>query len=411
MGKDREEDGERNLRIAYLDCFAGISGDMLLGAIVDTGIPLVEIEEALKTLPLKGYKLSEEKVKRSFLKATKVTVVVRQAHHERKRVFRRWKDIKQIINESGLPDHIKEKGLKIFKSLFEAEGKIHGEPYDEVHLHELSAIDCLIDVFGTLIGFDLLGVEKVFSSPVNLGSGLVKGEHGLIPVPSPAVLELLKDKPVYSSGPSFEFTTPTGAAIITEVVNEFRALPSMNITGSGYGAGTMDFEDFPNTLRIITGEVKKDILSPELAEGSEDGETEVVVIETNIDDMNPQVYEYLIERLFETGAIDVFLTQVVMKKGRPGILLTILCEEVNKNEIVRIIFKETTTLGLRFYRANRLTLEREIRIGYHGKDKVRVKVARYEGKERMNPEYEDCKKIAMEKGIPLIDVIKEVKVK
>lgn len=381
-------------KVAYLDCFAGVSGDMLLGAIVDTGIPLVKIEQALKALHLKGYRLAEERVKRSFLKATKVTVRVT----EKKRV-RRWNDIKQIINESELPDHIKERGLRVFKSLFEAEGKIHGEPYDEVHLHELGAIDCLIDVFGTLIGFDLLGVEKVFSSPVNLGSGLVKGEHGLIPAPSPAVLELLKDRPVYSSGPSFEFTTPTGAAIIKEVVDEFRAIPSMNIIGSGYGAGTMDFEDFPNTLRIITGEVKKD------------GESEVIIIETNIDDMNPQVYEYLIERLLEAGAIDAFLTQVVMKKGRPGVLLTVLCEEMNKNEIARIIFRETTTLGLRFYRTNRLTLEREIRTGRHGEDKVRVKVARYEGKERANPEYEDCKKIAREKGIPLIDVIKEVKVK
>ncbi|MFN3481374.1 MAG: LarC family nickel insertion protein, partial [Thermodesulfovibrionales bacterium] len=170
------------------------------------------------------------------------------------KVFRRWNEIKQIINESKLPDHIKKRGLSIFKSLFEAEGRIHGEPYDEAHLHELGAIDCLIDVFGTLIGFDLLGVEKVFSSPVNLGSGLVEGEHGFIPVPSPAVLDLLKDRPVYSSGPSFEFTTPTGAAIIKEVVNEFRAIPSMNIIGSGYGAGTMNFEDFPNTLRIIIGE-------------------------------------------------------------------------------------------------------------------------------------------------------------
>lgn len=381
-------------RIAYLDCFAGVSGDMLLGAIVDAGISLIEIEKALRALPLTGYRLGEEKVKRSFLKATKVTVRVT----ERKRVFRRWNEINRIINESGLPAHIKERGLRIFKSLFEAEGKVHGEPYDEVYLHELGAIDCLIDVFGTLIGLDLLEVGKVFSSPVNLGSGLVKGEHGLIPVPSPAVLELLKGKPVYSSGPSFEFTTPTGAAIIREVVNEFRAIPSMNIISSGYGAGSMDFEDFPNTLRIITGEVK------------EVGDSEVIVIETNIDDMNPQVYEYLIEKTIEAGAIDVFLTQVIMKKGRPGILLTVLCEETKKDAIARIIFRETTTLGLRFYRTNRLILEREMRTGHHGKDKVRVKVARYEGKERMNPEYEDCKKIAREKGIPLIDVIKEVKV-
>lgn len=380
--------------VAYLDCFAGVSGDMLLGAIVDSGISLNEIMKALKALPLKGYRIEEEKVKRSFLRATKVTVRI----SEKGETFRRWKDIEGMIKSSDLPDHIKEKGLSIFRSLFEAEGKIHGETFDKVHLHELGAVDCVIDVFGTLIGFDLLGVGKVFSSPVNLGSGLIKGGHGFIPVPSPAVLELLKDRPVYSSGPSFELTTPTGAAIIREMVSEFRAMPLMDIIRIGYGAGTMDFEDFPNTLRIVTGEVRKE------------GES-VIVIETNIDDMTPQVYEYLFERLFEAGAIDVFLTQVIMKKGRPGIQITVLTEEEKKEAIASILFKETTTLGLRFYRTERMTLDRELKTGHYGEEPVRVKVVKLkgEGVKRINPEYEDCKRIAKKKGIPLIDVMKNVR--
>lgn len=387
------------MKIAYLDCFAGVSGDMLLGAIVDVGVTLKDIEKNLKEIPIKGYRIRKEKVKRSFIDATKVTVIIT----EKRGTPRKWRDIECIINRTGLPDQIKERGLRVFRGLFEAEGKIHGVSFNEVHLHELGALDCIIDVFGTLIGLHLLSVEKVFSASVNLGSGSIKTEHGIMPIPSPAVIELLKGKPVYSSGPSFELTTPTGAAILREVVNEFRPMPLMNITATGYGAGTMDFKDFPNTLRIILGSQEADRSASQFQ-----GE-EVIVIETNIDDMNPQLYEYLFERLFEVGAIDVFLTQVIMKKGRPGIQLTLLCEEKTVDRVVDIIFRETTTLGLRYYRTSRMTLPREMRIGHYGKESIRMKVSRYEELERLNPEYEDCKRIAREKGIPLIDVMRKVK--
>lgn len=381
------------MKIAYLDCFSGVSGDMLLGAIVDAGIPLKEIEILLMNLPVKGYKLEAKKVRRANIEATKVTVRITD-----EKVVRRWKEIEHIISKSDLPQEIKEKGLRIFKGIFEAEGKVHGETYEQVHLHELGAIDCLVDVFGTLIGLYLLGIEKVYSSSINLGSGTIKTEHGIMPVPSPAVVELLKGRPVYSSGPSFELTTPTGAAILREIVNDFGPMPPMRIIEKGYGAGERDFEGFPNVLRIIIGDKEED-----------DTTGEITVIETNIDDMNPQIYEYLFERLFEVGARDVFLTQVIMKKGRPGTILTVLCDEGKRDEIADVLFRETTTLGIRFYKTSRVTLHRDFRTGHYGDEKVKVKVASYRGKERSSPEYEDCKEIAKKKGIPLIDVMRGVR--
>lgn len=385
--------------IAYIDCYAGVSGDMLLGAITDAGIRLKDIKQGLDGLPVKGYVIKEEKVKRSFLQATKVTVQIKKD-----KALRRWRDIEQIINKADLPQKIKEKGLNIFKSLFKAEGVVHGLPYNEVHLHEIGAIDCLVDIFGTLIGFHLLGIDKVFSTPVNLGSGTISTEHGIMPVPTPAVIEILKDSPVYSSGPVYELTTPTGAAIIREVVDEFRKMPLMNLISTGYGAGSNDFDSFPNVLRIIVGKAQE--AHETIMEDNIDG---VTVIETNIDDMNPQVYEYLFERLFEAGAIDVFLTQVIMKKGRPGILLSILCDEKKRDEIAEILFRETTTLGLRFYKTSRMVLEREIRDGHYNGNRIKVKVSRFNDYEKANPEYEDCKRLAKQKGIPLIDIMKGIR--
>lgn len=395
-------------KVAYLDCFAGVSGDMLLGAIIDAGVKLGKIKKALDGLNIKGYEIKKKRVKRSFVEATKVTVQIK----EKKGIARRWKDIERIINRATLPEEIKKRGLNIFRHLFEAEGAVHGQSYDEVHLHELGAIDCLIDVFGSLFGFHLLGIEKVYCSAVNLGSGTIRTEHGTMPVPSPAVIELLRGRPVYSSDPGHELTTPTGAAILREVVSDFGALPAMNVISRGYGAGTMDFEDFPNTLRIIVGEelTKLPDWQPDLTAAflGNNGHEMVTIIETNIDDMNPQIYEYLFEKLFNAGAIDVFLTQVIMKKGRPGILLTILCDEKQRAKIVRILFRETTTLGLRYSKMSRMTLKRQTRKGRYGKDRVGVKVAIFDGKEKTNPEYEDCKRIAIKRGIPLIEVMKGI---
>jgi len=384
------------LKIAYLDCSSGVSGDMLLGAIVDSGLPLKEMEDALKGLHLKGYRLEAKKVKRSFISATKVNILL----SERKgyRHARTWEQIRDIVKRASLPSSIKERGLRIFKSLFEAEGKVHGQPFEMTHLHELGAIDCIIDIFGTLIGLEKLGIERVYSSSVNLGSGTIKAAHGLISVPAPAVIELLKGIPVYSSGAAFELTTPTGAALIREIVNDFITLPVMTISDIGYGAGTKDPPDFSNVLRLIIGTWK----------GSEQNQGEITIIETNIDDMNPQVYEYLSEILFRAGAIDVFMTQVIMKKGRPGILLTVLCNDLLREKIADILFRETTTLGIRFYKTSRITLQREVMRVSYGKDSVKLKVATLKGYKKSAPEYEDCKRIAKKRGIPLIHVMRKV---
>jgi len=389
------------LKIAYLDCPAGISGDMCLGALVDAGVPLKEIERGLRTLPIKGYKLQARKVKRSSIAATKVDVIVQKLKVKSQNETRRWKDIEKIIRASSLPAGIKHKGLKIFRALFDAEGKVHGTPYHRTHLHELGAVDCIVDVFGTLIGLDFLGVDKIYSSAVNLGSGFVVTEHGRLPVPAPATAELLKGIPVYTSGISFELTTPTGAAIVREVADCCVNMPLMKTERIGYGAGQKDIEGFPNVLRIFLGEEISRQKSAQLPK--------VTVIETNIDDMNPQLYEYVMGRLFDSGALDVSLTQVIMKKGRPGILLTVLCDEEKRADIMDIVLRETTTIGLRFYEASRIVLDREGKERKTEFGKVRVKVARmHDGTVKVCPEYEDCKRISQKYRMPLVEVMRRL---
>lgn len=374
---------------------------MCLGALVDAGVPLKEIERGLRTLPIKGYKLEARKVTRASIAATKVDVIVQKSKVKSLNETRRWKDIEKIIKASSLSAGIKQKGLRIFRGLFEAEGKVHGKAFNRTHLHELGAVDCMVDVFGTLIGLDFLGVDKVYSSAVNLGSGFVMAEHGRLPVPAPATAELLKGIPVYTSGISFELTTPTGAAIVREVTDCCVNMPLMKTERIGYGAGQKDIEGFPNVLRIFLGEEIYREKSAHLPK--------VTVIETNIDDMNPQLYECVMEKLFGAGALDVSLTQVIMKKGRPGILLTVLCREEKRADIMDIVLRETTTIGLRFYEASRLVLDREGKERKTEFGKVRVKVARmHDGTVKVCPEYEDCKRISQKYKIPLVEVMRRL---
>lgn len=385
------------MKIAYFDCSAGISGDMCLGALVDAGVPLKELERGLRALHVGGYTLQARKVKRSSIAATKVDVVLASRDQQ----TRRWKEIKGLIDESSLPRHIQQKGLKIFKRLFQAEGRVHGKAFNRTHLHELGAVDCMVDVFGTLIGLDFLGVGKVCSSAVNLGSGFVMTEHGGLPVPAPATAELLKGIPVHTSGTSFELTTPTGAAIVREVADCCVNMPLMKPERIGYGAGQRDVEGFPNVLRIFFGE---EILRQKSAHLPK-----VTVIETNIDDMNPQLYEYVLEKLFNSGALDVSLAQVIMKKGRPGILLTVLCHEDKRADIMDIVLRETTSIGLRFYEVSRVVLEREGKERETEFGKVRLKVAKMpDGTVKVRPEYEDCKRIARKYRIPLMEVMRRL---
>lgn len=393
--------------IAYFDCFSGISGDMILGALVDAGVPPERLEKELSRLRVKGYTLSFKQVKRAGLRASKVDVEVRQGEREKGKKgtsaeFRKFKDIGKIVSASSLSGGIKQKGLRIFKRLFQAEASVHGGRYDRVHLHELGAVDCIVDIFGALIGLDILGVDTVYSSPVNLGSGSIRTAHGLLPVPAPATAVLLKDRPVYSSDVSFELTTPTGAVLISSLASEFGPMPRMNVSCIGTGAGNKNFRGRPNILRLFVGEGDR-IQNSE--HRTQSGET-ISVIETNIDDMNPQVYEYVMEELFQAGALDVFLTQVIMKKGRPGIKLTVLCDEDRKNNIIDIILRETTSIGVRFYHAGRKVLQREIREKKTKYGSIHVKVSGSGKIKKTSPEYEDCKKTAKKLKIPLLEVMK-----
>ncbi len=389
------------MKIAYFDCFSGISGDMCLGALVDAGVSLHDIKKQLKGLPVRGYSLAAKKVSRNGISATKVDVVLKQAGKSSPRLkSKKWKDISEMIMSSSLPDDIRKKGHNIFKSLFEAEAQAHGKSSAEVHLHELSAVDCIVDVFGTLIGLSLLGVDAVYSSPVNLGNGFVRTAHGTLPVPAPATAEILKDVLVYSSNVPFELTTPTGAAILKSVSKGFGVMPCFQYEKIGAGAGSRDVENRPNILRVFIGEMHSG--SPM--------ET-VTVIETNIDDMNPQIYEYLIDELFRRGALDVYLTQVIMKKTRPAVKLSVICNNNKRNDLVDIIFKESASIGVRYFETQRITMNREItRIPLkHGHVRVKTSTA---GKSlaKSSPEFEDCKKIAQETSLPLREIIDEAQI-
>jgi uncharacterized protein (TIGR00299 family) protein len=397
------------MKIAYFDCSAGISGDMCLGALVDAGVSLSKLRSCLKKIPITGYRLSERKVRRNGIAATKVDVILTEpkghshhdhAHHH-KTPARKWTDVKKLIASSTLEDSIKRKGLAIFRHLFEAEAAVHGESVDHVHLHELGAVDCIVDIFGTLIGLEMLGVEKVFSSPVNTGQGTVNTAHGLLPIPAPATLELLKGCQFYSSGINFELTTPTGAAILSGLVEAFGPLPGISAERTGYGAGNREIADIPNAFRLIIGEN----LSVKDSSSSYSGDR-VIVLETNIDDMNPQYYEGIIDKLLKAGALDVFLENISMKKSRPAIKITAIIRDLDIDKVTDILFSETTTIGVRYYSAERRILNREIIKVKTSFGAMRFKVSRHNGKiVTVTPEYEDLRAISDKTNIPVKEIV------
>lgn len=382
------------MRIAWLDCFSGISGDMLLGAMVDAGLPLDSLSAALSSLPVSGWSLKAEKVVRSGISATKVDVVIEKAAHPH---HRHLADITAIIDASSLPDSVKSKSIAAFTRLARTEAAVHGISPDEVHFHEVGAVDAIIDITGGILGMEMLGIEKVYVSAVNVGSGTVTCEHGVLPVPAPATVELLKGCPVYSSDIRKELTTPTGALLLTTLATSFGPLPSMTVNAAGYGAGG-DMPGWPNCLKLLLGDAQV-----------VDESDEVLVMETDIDDMNPQVYGYLVDRLLAAGALDARLTPVYMKKGRPGTTVTVLCEPGMQQKLEEIIFAETTTLGIRSWRAKRHKLKRESKEVETPWGKVRVKLA-FRGDEqvRAQPEYDDCRRLAEQHGMPLRQVMEAV---
>ena len=383
------------MTLAYFDCFSGISGDMTLGALVDAGFPLEVLRAELAKLDLTDYTLSSEKVRRSGISATKVHVVL----DKKEQPARHLADISRIINGSSLSPVIQQKSLAIFHRLAEVEAKVHGTTPDRVHFHEVGAVDALVDIIGSVIGLEHLGITEIIGSPVNVGSGTVHMAHGKLPVPAPATVELLRNIPVYSSSITFELTTPTGAAIISTLAASFGLLPQMKVNRIAHGAGNKDFPGQPNVLRLMIGEL--------LPVYDEDTST---LIETNIDDMNPQLYDHVIEKLLAQGAQDAYLTPIIMKKGRPGILLSVLCDRKSSDAVLDTLFRETTSIGVRIRETGRMKLQREVRQVETSYGTVRVKISR-RGDEIMTvtPEYDDCRRIADAEKVPVKEVMESAK--
>lgn len=373
--------------LCYLDAFSGISGDMLVGALADAGADQAAIIDAVARLNT-GATLSFEKVSRSGIGATKFHVAVEQQQQHR-----HLSHILRLIEGAELPQRVAGNATAIFRRLGEVEAAVHRVPIEKVHFHEVGAADSIADIVGACVAFDSLGVDTIFCSPLNLGSGTVQTEHGLLPVPAPATAVLVEGKPVYARGPAFELTTPTGAAIATTLAAGFGVLPPLKIARTGYGAGGRDFKEQPNVLRVILGQ-------PTGAAES----TTVSVIEANIDDLSPEILAYAVERLLEAGALDATLEPVQMKKGRPGTLLRVIATPESQEELARLIFAETSTFGLRMWTAERRVQSRswvEVETP-HGP--VRMKVS---GEGWYAPEYEDCRKLARATGTALKQIVAE----
>jgi uncharacterized protein (TIGR00299 family) protein len=383
------------MKAAYFDCFSGISGDMTLGALVDAGCPLGLLRDELKGLDVPGWEISAEKVWKNGMAATHVSV-----RTEDTQTHRSLATIIGVLEKSRLAAAVRERASAIFRRLGEAEAAVHDVPIEKIHFHEVGAADAIVDIVGACLGFSVLGIEKFACSALNVGGGTAKMAHGVLPVPAPATARLLLGKPTYSNGVQKELVTPTGAAIVATLCQTFGPQPPMRMESIGYGAGTTDLEGQPNVLRIMVGE------SLEVS-GAEFDE-EVRVIEANLDDLNPQVYGYFVERALAAGALDVFTTPIQMKKGRPGTLLTLLCKPDRAKELMDLVFVETTTFGLRTYTAQRRVLPREWESVQTRFGKVRLKVARVKGKVlQVSPEYEDCRKLAEEKKVALREVMEE----
>ena len=382
------------MKIAYIDCFSGISGDMFLGALIDLGLPRKLLKQELAALPLgTSYKMVITSEQRMNITGRRVKITVpRQKHHHRNLA-----EIKRIITKSHLSKDVKGLSIDVFQRLAAAEAKIHHKKPSEVHFHEVGAIDSIIDIVGTSIGIEYLKFDEVYASPIPLSSGFTTCQHGVLPLPAPATIELLKGVPVYGTSINNELVTPTGAALITTIAKHYQSIPPMKIMKTGYGVGSTQLKDRPNLLRIIVGEQSNlDV-------------DQVLVMEANIDDMVPEIYEYLMEQLFKNGALDVSFSPIQMKKNRPGILLRVICNPDKKRDITNIIFQESTSAGIRYYHAHRIKLPRETRIISTPFGKLSVKVFKdAQGDYSASPEYEQCKKIAMKHAIPLKKVYQEV---
>ncbi|MGB8324961.1 MAG: nickel pincer cofactor biosynthesis protein LarC [Candidatus Acidiferrum sp.] len=383
------------MKVAYFDCFSGVSGDMTLGALLDAGVSLDLLRTELNALNLSGWELASEKVWKNGMAATYLKV-----RAEDTSTHRSLTTILGIIDTSSLSSPVKARASGIFKKLGEAEAAVHDVPLEKIHFHEVGAVDAIIDIVGACVGFNALGIERFACSSLNVGGGTAKMVHGVLPVPAPATARLLMGKPTYSTGIQRELVTPTGAAIVATLCDAFGPQPAMQVSAIGYGAGTADLEGQPNVLRLMIGEA---------GDHSEVGTTETIrVLEANLDDMNPQIYGYFMERALAAGALDVFSTPVQMKKNRPGMLVTVLCKLQDAESLTKLLFEETTTLGVRSHAADRRVLPREFVKVATQFGEVHVKVARVNGRiQHAAPEFDDCRKLAEEKHVPLHRVMDE----
>ncbi len=380
------------MKIAYLDTIAGIAGDMTMAAFVAAGVPLDRLADELRKLPLGGFELQGGHVRRNAIDAVHLDVVVTQAQHH----HRHLRDILSIIERGNFSPSVTDTAGKIFRVIAGAEAAVHGTTPEAVHFHEVGAVDSIVDIVGVAICLDLLGVEAIYSSPVRLGSGaLVDTSHGRMPVPAPATLEILRGYPTVLTTLPYELTTPTGAAIVKALsagILDEEVLTPLSI---GYGAGTLELPGVPNLLRVVVGEIV-----------SEGGREEILIVETQIDDMHPQIYPSLLEQLLAAGAADAYLTPVIMKKGRPGMLVTVLSARAGLDAVVRLLLTHTSTIGVRISPATRRTLPRRSVSVSTSFGAVRAKAVVRDGREVLAAEFEECRRIAEERGLPLLDVLR-----
>ena len=416
------------MKIAYFDCFSGISGDMTLGALVDVGVPPEILTDGLATLKLEAeFSLHFEKSVKHGITGTRAIVAVHPAHtpsheaaahthtHEHGHSHshdhahgpsRHLSDIFQLLDDSGLDTEIRDTAKRVFDRLAEAEAKVHNTTKAKVHLHEVSGIDSIVDIVGSVIGLAHLNVDAVYASPLSLGRGFVRCAHGLMPVPVPGTMELLKGVPIHQTDIPKELVTPTGAALITTLAQAFGVMPQMQLDRIGYGAGTRDLEQRPNLLRLCLGEQTSDL---DLKTTHHHAETDTVdIIETNVDDMSPEITGYVTSQLFERGALDVFLIPIFMKKGRPATQITVLCPTARRDELIELLLTETTTFGVRLSSADRIKLRRDFVQVATQWGEVQAKRGYLNGTLiKTVPEYEDCKRLAEQNSVPLRQVYTE----
>jgi len=410
------------MTIAYFDTISGISGDMTLGAFIHAGMPLDYLRQELLKIAVGGYSLEQKLIQRNAITAVKLNVMIEgenekaglhthdehhhahddQSHHHGSLAHthhsRSLKDILALIEKSALAARVQERASKIFTVIGTAEAKIHNTTLDQIHFHEVGAVDSIVDIVGTAICMEYFGIDAVYSSPAKLGSGgFVNTQHGKMPIPTPATVEILKDYRTVLTDVPFELTTPTGAGIIKALSSGMLSMEQLNVKSIGYGTGTQDIPQLPNLLRIFIGE---------LVEGHD--HDELVSVETNIDNMNPEVFPFVLERLLSVGAHDAFMIPIIMKKGRPGILLSALVNRGKLDAVLNVVFAETSTLGVRIQPIERRKLKRSSKTVKTLFGEMKVKVITVDGAERLAPEFEECKRVALEKNIPLIDVYKQV---